>query len=377
MQEESGDLLMDGSHRDVMKICFISESQSIHTRRWTHALAEVGCDVHLIAAQPADIPGVTSHCLPIYASNPCVQFVNIVRVRLLLNKLKPDVIHLFGLFSVNNLKTMWLIKPWRNLILSVWGSDIVPSETRESLVERFVKRRIVGCGRLVCATSDYLASETRRYARPGQRIETLPWGVDMQEFTPGAVGPKRHTVVVGFAKRLHTLAGPDVLIRAYHQALQNKAPVGVLRIAGTGPMEPELRILATTLGIADRIEWVGWLDTNDKLCEFYRSLDIFVMPSRRESFGVAAVEASACGVPVIASRFGGIPEIVEDGSTGLLVAPDDVEWFGRAIGELASDPARRRTMGAAARRRMLEKFDWTITVSRMVTLYSELNRSSR
>ena len=95
-----------------MKVCFISEAQSIHTQRWTKGLVQAGCEIHLISSSNVRISGVELHHLPIYSANPFAQIRNIIRIRRLIHRLKPDVIHLFGLFSVNSLGSMWLIKSW-------------------------------------------------------------------------------------------------------------------------------------------------------------------------------------------------------------------------------------------------------------------------
>jgi glycosyltransferase involved in cell wall biosynthesis len=244
-----------------MKICFISEAFSVHTQRWTAGIASLGHEVHLISRTTTDIPGVRMHQRDLYHVNPFRAIVNLLRIRRLIMRIDPDIIHLFGLFSVNNFFVMWLIKPWQHLVISIWGSDIVPAGIHETIMERIVKRRIVGCGRLVCATSDYLSEATRRYARTGQRIVTVSWGVDTQVFSPFSRPKPSREAVVGFAKRLHILAGPDILIRAYYQAVKNRAPLGKLRIAGQGPMEQELKILASKLGIDNLIEWSAGLTT--------------------------------------------------------------------------------------------------------------------
>jgi glycosyltransferase involved in cell wall biosynthesis len=118
--------------------------------------------------------------------------------------------------------------------------------------------------------------------------------------------------------------------------------------------------------------WVG-PPTPEGLRDFYYSVDMFVMPSRRESFGVSAVEASATGLPVVASRFGGIPEIVVHGETGLLVDPDDIHGFGEAIVTLGENEDLRRQMGVKARARAEERFNWRNSVRDMVTIYRRVS----
>jgi glycosyltransferase involved in cell wall biosynthesis len=137
-------------------------------------------------------------------------------------------------------------------------------------------------------------------------------------------------------------------------------------------MESQLKQRAAEMGLADSIEWVGWLRSPEELRDFYRSVDMLVMPSRRESFGVSAVEASATGLPVIATRFGGIPEIVIHGETGLLVDPENVEGFGKAIVLLAENVDLRLQMGCRGRMRAEANFDWVSSVTSMIEIYEQV-----
>jgi glycosyltransferase involved in cell wall biosynthesis len=102
---------------------------------------------------------------------------------------------------------------------------------------------------------------------------------------------------------------------------------------------------------------------------FMWALDLFVNPSRAESFGVAALEAAASGLPVVASRVGGLPEIVAEGETGLLVPPEDPAALAEALSGLIRSPERRRELGQAARARAVERYDWQRCARAMERLY--------
>jgi len=355
-----------------MRVCFISEAQSTHTQRWTGSLAQAGCEIHLISSSEADIPGVALHHLPIYTPNPWQQIRNDISIRRLIGELQPEITHLFGLFSLSSLGTMGLIRNLKNLVISVWGSDVKPGGDRETFKERVIKKYLLNRGDCLVAISEYLANEVRRYLNRPRHIEIVPWGVDLDMFRPIDRKGNSKVVRVGFAKRLHQLSGPDILLKAFEYARDKCEQKLELKVAGGGPMEYQLRQEATQLGLADCIEWAGWLRTAEELRDFYHSIDMFVMPSRRESFGVAALEASATGLPVIASRFGGIPEIVAHGETGLLVEPEDVEGFGKAIISLLEDENLRREMGLKGRMRAEARFDWSVSVRNMIKIYNQI-----
>jgi glycosyltransferase involved in cell wall biosynthesis len=356
-----------------MRVCVISEAKSIHTQRWTTGLAQEGCDIHLISSSKTDVPDIEFHHHPIYSPNPWQQVRNNRSIRGLIRTLKPDAVHLFGLFSVSSLGAMWAIRGLENLVISVWGSDIKPAGGGETYKERLIKRYLLNQADCLVSVSEYLAHEVERYLKYPRDIEIVPWGVDIDMFRPIQRRGNSRVITVGFAKRLHPLSGPDILLKAFQYARDKCKREVLLKIAGSGPMETQLKQDAAQLGLADSVEWVGWVGTPEGLRDFYYSVDMFVMPSRRESFGVSAVEASATGLPVVASRFGGIPEIVVHGETGLLVDPDDIHGFGEAIVTLGENEDLRRQMGVKARARAEERFNWRNSVRDMVTIYRRVS----
>ena len=357
-----------------MKICLITEAKTVHAKRWAKGLSKAGCDVHLISVYQANLRGVKLYHVPIYSSNPVRQVINNVRLNRLIKIIDPEVIHLFGLFSVFSLGSMGVIHGKKNLVISVWGSDVVSAGNKDSLKINLIKKFILNCGDRLIATSDYLAAETKKYLNPNKDVDVLPWGVDLDVFYPHAKKSNNGTVRIGFAKRLNRLYGPDTLLQAFQYALRNSQKKLLLKIAGEGPLESELKHQAAEMGINNSIEWIGWLDRDEDMKEFYNSIDIFIMPSRRESFGVAAVEASASGLPVIASRFGGIPEVIIENETGLLVDSEDSIGFGRALLKLTNDDKLRQKMGVKGRKRAEIEFNWNITIQKMLEIYQQVQK---
>jgi glycosyltransferase involved in cell wall biosynthesis len=164
--------------------------------------------------------------------------------------------------------------------------------------------------------------------------------------------------IVGFAGRLVPIKGVDVLLRAA------AALPGVrLEIAGDGPERARLEAMSVDA------TFLGWRPTIDDALGRW---DIFALPSREEAFGIAALEAMAAGLPVVASRVGGLPELVRSGLTGLLVRPDDPAALAGALAELVSDPSRRAAMGQAGRDRAATDFSVARMVAATAALYEEL-----
>ena len=152
---------------------------------------------------------------------------------------------------------------------------------------------------------------------------------------------------IAFVGRLAREKGVDVLLGAFAQLT---ARDGWLRLvlAGDGPEAPELRHLADTLGVAPQVDFLGALD-RAQLAEVIDRATVVAIPSRREGFPLVALEAAQRARPVVATTVGGLPEIVVDGRTGLLVVPDDVDALARALGDLLGDRDRAAEMGGAAR----------------------------
>jgi len=123
------------------------------------------------------------------------------------------------------------------------------------------------------------------------------------------------------------------------------------------------------------VSFLGWVD-NSSVPDLLRSIDIFVVPSRCfESFGVAAVEAQACGVPCIVSNIGGLPEVVSDGETGLLFEPENTEDLYMKMEHLLVNAKTRYEMGVAARKRALECFNWEKSLDQMEEIYFRFKAS--
>jgi glycosyltransferase involved in cell wall biosynthesis len=207
--------------------------------------------------------------------------------------------------------------------------------------------------------SDFMVAQMRRGPHAG-RLYRIYNGIDPSEFAPAAAaGPAApegddREIVVGFASRLIPGKGADDAITAVARACEEASLR--LRIAGVGSEQPRLQALVRTLGMDDRIEFLG-LVHNMQL--FWQSCDVAIFPSHQfvESFGMVAVEAMACGKPVIATRNGGVPEVVVDGVTGTIVEPGDVTGLAQALIRYSLDPALRHVRGAAGRERAAERFN--------------------
>lgn len=157
------------------------------------------------------------------------------------------------------------------------------------------------------------------------------------------------------------------VIHIFHR-VQQKLPSRLV-LVGDGPDRYQASLLTEKLGIKDRVHFLG---NYDDILEVLQGADIFLMPSEKESFGLAALEAMSCGVPVVASRTGGIPELVKHGDTGLLYPVGDVEGMAQGCLEILTRPEVCHRFSHQSRVRALENFDAPIIISQYEELYQSM-----
>jgi len=253
------------------------------------------------------------------------------------------------------------------------GGDLEPSwrDTAEA--------EIIGCSDAICVSCPEEERQFRRlYGDPAGRIEVVPPAVEHAFFAPGdRLGARRAVElpadrpIVLFVGRIQPLKAPDVAVQAMVEV-----PGALLVVVGGASGADGADELARVQALVDR------LDLGDQvrfvpprphhiLSSYYRAADVVVVPSRSESFGLVALEAAACGVPVVASAVGGLLNIVHDGVTGLLVEGRHPARFGRAIREVLDDPIGAASMGAAAAVRA-RRFTWGFTAARLRRIYTDL-----
>ena len=220
--------------------------------------------------------------------------------------------------------------------------------------------------------ADVIIAASRAIAReiPNLKPIVVHAGVESRkEFSALDTAPRTATVV-GAACRLIALKGLLDLVRAVAW-LSPEFPTLRLEIAGTGSQREDLEREVGRLGLTGRVRFLGW---QRDLGPIFRGWDIFAMPSLEEGFGVAALEAMAEGLPVVATSVGGLPEVVEDGQTGYLVPPSDVATLSERLRLLILDPKRRRAMGAAGRERARNHFSVDRMVAEIAAIYDSLVR---
>jgi len=251
-------------------------------------------------------------------------------------------------------------------------------ERAESVARLNAEQRIVATAeRLVAATHAEAAELVGRYGADPAAVDVVPPGVDLSTFTAGDPAAARAVLEVApdaallaFVGRLQPHKGPDVVIRAA-ALLHGRIPeLAVLIVGGrSGASYPRgaLRRLAADLGLADVVRFLPPMPPA-QLADVYRAADVLVMPSRSESFGLAAVEAQACGTPVVGTDVDGLASAVRDGRSGLLVARPEPSLVADAVRRLLTEPGLRPSLRAGALAHAAG-FSWESTVDGLLASY--------
>ncbi len=238
------------------------------------------------------------------------------------------------------------------------------------------------------AMSRAIASEMTEAGVEPRRVHLIPHGVDTERFSPADAGqrlasrqqlqiPETARVVI-YTGRLLQGKGLERLVDAFASLLLSRPDVRLL-IVGSGAgqaisVETELKRRVSTAGLHDRVNFTGRVED---VRAYLHAADVFAFPSEFEALGLSLLEAGACGLPSVGTRTGGIVDVIDDGATGLLFEAGVPRDLARCLGKLLDAPELRARMGAAARARIVERFDADASVARYQSLFQELTSGPR
>lgn len=281
----------------------------------------------------------------------------------------------WGVPLVHSMHTMAKVK----------NTNLAIGDTPEPQTRVIGEQQVVDAAdRLVANTEDEAAELRDLYLAGDREVSVVHPGVDLDVFTPGdqsaaraRLGLPRDSVVLLFAGRIQPLKSPDLLLHAaarlleQRPALRDRLVVAIVGgPSGSGLDHPEaLADLAADLGIADVVRFAPPA-TQAELAVWYRAATAVCVPSRNESFGLVAIEAQACGTPVLAAEVGGLRTAVADGASGLLLGSYDPAHWAQALMRLVDEPAERDLLsrGAALHAR---RFGWDATAQAMLDCYAD------
>ncbi|MDG1332152.1 MAG: glycosyltransferase [Crocinitomicaceae bacterium] len=359
---------------NTQQILFLADINSIHTERWVKSLLNRGFRIALFSLSQKStswangLENFEYRCYGISADEikssrkfgKLSYFSAQKEARKFAKSIEPDIVHAHYASSYGTLARQ-LGHP--RTVLSLWGSDVYEFPKR-SPIHRALFKKAVKFAKVVCSTSRDMAQEAKKYV--DREMIITPFGVDMNRFVLAEVKTMMEMTTIGTVKSLEEIYGVDRLVSLYAEYQSKVATPTRLYIYGDGSQKEALVAQAKSLGIEDHVTFHGRVE-GDALVEAFQSLDVFVALSRRESFGVAALEAQACGVPVLVSNVGGLPEVTSL-ETGIIVDEGAPElWSDSLIN--AADASRDAKTGISTRQFVQDNFSHEVCVDKLIEVY--------
>jgi N-acetyl-alpha-D-glucosaminyl L-malate synthase BshA len=266
-------------------------------------------------------------------------------------------------------------RPAPRVVTTLHGTDItlVGNDPSYAPLTQFV----IYASDAATAVSEWLAKETRARFCPDmdcpKPIEVIPNFIDIERFRPDLAGSHDGSPpMVVHVSNFRPVKRVPWLVRAFAEA--SAGTHAQLVLVGDGPDQGACRSLVHELGIASRVQFLG---ERDAIPELMAPADVFALASREESFGLSALEAMACGTPVVSTDAGGVHEVVEHGVSGLLSPVEDLRAFAAHLARLLGDRAAAKRMGAAAREQAVSRFRREKVVVRYEELYRRVLSGAR
>jgi len=354
---------------NMFKLVILGDAANPHIQRWLSYFVKKKYNVHLISFREHEIDGVHLHYIkpPNFLIIQNIENSNLnlssfilklgyifcfYRIRKLIYKLSPDILHAHWATSYGLAGALSGYSPY---IISTWGIDIVDLPKQPWIMKKIVQFNLSKAN-AITSTSAMLKKETEKYIKPDQSVFHIPFGIDLKLFSKKVKKSRGKKICIGTVRSLEKKYGITYLIEAFN-LIKLKETDTELMIVGTGSLHEKLVKQAEASGVNNNITFTGRVSNND-VVSYLHKIDIFVVPSISESetFGVSAVEASACSLPVIASNIGGLPEVVVNGKTGMLVPPGDVDALVSSILLLIRSPELRLKLGDNGRKYIKSKY---------------------
>lgn len=344
------------------RIVIFSWAESVHLIRWAEGLSARGHEIKVISLGGQPLDTIETVIFP--RNSKLSYFAHSGLAAQEAKKYDPDLVHVhyaggFGIWGMAS-----KIRP---MVVSVWGSDI--TELTKNWFNRVIVKRTLQRADKITATSNYLKERTSKLVpKETDHIDVIPFGVNCTDRRLPLPPPDPFKLC--FLKGHLPIYGPEILLKAVAE-VKKQVPAVQLSMAGNGPITSQLKELVSRYELEQNVEFVGFID-NQEVPAFIGKHHLMVMPSLQESFGVAVLEAAVCGRSTVATRVGGIPEVIQDGVTGLLVSPGSHLELAEAIIRLYTDQKLLAQMGDAAYSFVKKTYDWDQSLDMMEKLYDRV-----
>jgi len=374
-----------------MRLCYIGDISSVHTRRWIEFFARRGYDVHVISTTPprspggssAELPMVTMHSLPLPRRGSYFQNLlfglftmpaRVWKLRRLLRELDPDVVHVHYL---NEAALFSVFAGLRPLVLTAWGSDILVAPEKSWIRKQAVTYTLRRADLITC-DADHMKQRLVRLGADPEKVKVVFFGIDVERFHPRRRdGGVRRRLSAGAAplvisiRSLEPVYDVASLIRAMPAVLE-RFPQMIFLIGGSGSLAAALGALAAQLGVQASVRFLGAL-SQEELPAYLASSDVYVSTALSDG-GIAAstAEAMASGLPVVITDVADNRQWVEDGASGFLVPPGQPGILAQRIIQLLEAEEAKARMGTRGRQVIVERNNLHTEMSKIERLYQSL-----
>ena len=356
------------------RILFLADINSTHTERWVISLLEKGFSIALFSLSDEKktwtngLSNFEYTCFGISDNQTksnsrfgkLSYFSARKKAKEYYQSFQPDIVHAHYASSYGTLARGI---GHERTVLSLWGSDVYQFPQR-SPIHRFLFKRAVKFAKVVCSTSSDMAKEASKYVKRDYVI--TPFGVDTNRFVLGEFHSRKDMITVGTAKSLEDVYGIDRLLKMYSSFRQKVEFPSKLLIYGEGRRREALIELTKELKLEEHVSFMGFV-TGDELVKAYQSFDVFVSLSRRESFGVATLEAQSCGALAMVTNVGGLPEVTCPKSGCIVNEEDEENWVNDLI--QLSQEARIVERKEQARAFVEQNFSDEACVDKLIEVY--------
>lgn len=360
-----------------MKILLISAANNIHTIRWANALNRYGYNIEIISLKNhynntnnLIDKGIQVTYLPITGKKG--YYLNAFYLNKLIEKKSPDIINVH---YASGYGTLGRFIKFEKKILNVWGSDIYIYPQKNIINKRILIKNLKSYN-YISSTSECMAKETKKYIKNEKKIYITPFGVDLNIFKKiEKEKRKKEKIVIGLIKSLEKIYGISNLIKGFDELVkklkkEKKFLQIELQIYGKGSLEKELKEEVKKMGLKN-VFFKGYIK-NDEVPKILSEIDLVCIPSLSESFGVAAIEAMACEVPLIVSDAHGLQEVVSDKLKNIVFKKDNYIEMAEKMYELLNNSELSKKNIKIAKEIVLKKYSWEKNVKNMIDIYEDI-----
>ena len=365
-----------------MKVLLLSDLNSTHTIKWATSLVGYNIKVCIVGLSKCThniyekYENISTYSLGVNtntiagdeSSYAKIKYAFLfLKVKQLIRLFSPDIVHAHYATSYGLLGVLTGFHP---LVISVWGTDIF-SFPKKSFLHKNLIQYLFKRADKILSTSKSMLIETEKYTN--KNIEITPFGVDITKFFKADVDSlfKKEDIVIGIVKSLEDVYGIEFLISAFSLLKERKHNNIKLLIVGGGSQEKKLKKLVQDLKITNDTVFAGFIPNNE-VPKYYNMISIAAVTSKEESFGVSAVEAMACEIPIVVTNVGGLKEVVINNKTGLVVPPEDPTSIANAIEKLLLNKSLSKKLGNSGREHVIKNYSLDQSIKNMLNIYNEL-----